>query len=128
MDGEPPKGAQLTHANLIFQADALARNFKLRLEDYEVLCYLPLCHLAEKLRSQTVHLRMGGVVDFAESIDTVQANVREIAPTIFLGVPRRDPPSRPRPRQGWEIGDGTSQIAKLVIASARSGNRRGSAV
>ena len=28
----------------------------------------------------------------------------------------------------WEIGDGTSQIAKLVIASARSGNRRGSAV
>ncbi|MDP3137000.1 MAG: AMP-binding protein, partial [Burkholderiaceae bacterium] len=47
-----------------------------------------LCHLAERLFSLAMHLSSGGVVNFAESIDTVQANIREIGPTVFLGVPR----------------------------------------
>lgn len=84
----PPKGAQLRHVNLLHSADALARIYGLDAENYSVLCYLPLCHVAERICSVTLHLRTGGTVNFAESIDTVETNIREIGPTLFLGVPR----------------------------------------
>lgn len=84
----PPKGAQLRHSNLLHSADALATIYGLNEHNYSVLCYLPLCHVAERICSITVHLRTGGVVNFAESIDTVQQNICEIAPSFFLGVPR----------------------------------------
>jgi long-chain acyl-CoA synthetase len=84
----PPKGVQLHHASMMFTAEAVARRYGLAAHNYSVVCYLPLCHLAERTFSISLHLQTGGVVNFAESIDTVQANVREIAPTLFLGVPR----------------------------------------
>ncbi len=84
----PPKGAQLSPSNLLHSADALARTYKLNADNYSVLCYLPLCHVGERICSMTVHLRTGGVVNFAESIDTVQQNIREISPSVFLGMPR----------------------------------------
>ncbi|MGD9942550.1 MAG: long-chain fatty acid--CoA ligase, partial [Burkholderiaceae bacterium] len=52
------------------------------------LCYLPLCHVAERLFSTVTQLVWNGVVNFAESIDTVASDLREIAPSYFLGVPR----------------------------------------
>jgi acyl-CoA synthetase (AMP-forming)/AMP-acid ligase II len=55
---------------------------------FESVCYLPLCHVAERSYSTVLHLITGGCVNFAESIDTVATNIREIAPTFFLGVPR----------------------------------------
>lgn len=84
----PPKGAQIRHVNLLHSADALARVYGLHAGNYSVLCYLPLCHVAERICSVTLHLRTGGTVNFAESIDTVETNIREIGPTVFLGVPR----------------------------------------
>ena len=84
----PPKGAQGTHRGALYTADAAVKKLGLNHENYSVLCYLPLCHLAERIFSIAMHLRTGGVVNFAESIDTVQHNIREIAPTVFLGVPR----------------------------------------
>jgi long-chain acyl-CoA synthetase len=50
--------------------------------------YLPLCHVAERCYGEVMHLVLGGAVSFAESIDTVALNIREIAPTFFVGVPR----------------------------------------
>lgn len=84
----PPKGAQLSPRNLLHSADALATTYKLDADNYSVLCYLPLCHVGERICSMTVHLRTGGVVNFAESVDTVQQNIREISPSVFLGMPR----------------------------------------
>jgi len=52
------------------------------------VCYLPLCHVAERCYSEVMQLVLGGTVSFAESIDTVALNIREIAPTFFVGVPR----------------------------------------
>jgi long-chain acyl-CoA synthetase len=57
-------------------------------ETYSVLCYLPLCHVAERSFSTLMHLVTGCTVSFAESVDTVVDNLREIAPLGFLGVPR----------------------------------------
>lgn len=84
----PPKGAMLTHRNLVYAADRYARATGLGRPRFETICYLPLCHVAERCYSMVSHLVLGGIVNFAESIDTVAANVREIAPLSFVGVPR----------------------------------------
>ena len=83
-----PKGAMISHRNAI----ASARNFlsctPLRADDV-IVSYLPLCHIAERSFSVLYPLMTGGItVNFAESLNTVQDNIREIAPTIFFAVPR----------------------------------------
>ncbi|MFP5465390.1 MAG: AMP-binding protein, partial [Gammaproteobacteria bacterium] len=70
----PPKGAMLSHRNLIVTVDKLKTHFKLDRHNYEVVCYLPLCHVAERAFSTVMHMMTGGVVNYAESIDTVAVN------------------------------------------------------
>jgi long-chain acyl-CoA synthetase len=53
-----------------------------------ILSYLPLCHVAEKIFSLFAPMLSGCVVHFGESIETVRQDLREVSPTIFLGVPR----------------------------------------
>jgi long-chain acyl-CoA synthetase len=84
----PPKGAMLTHRNLVYSAYQYAKATGFIGHHFEDVAYLPLCHVAERCYSMVTQLVLGGVVNFAESIDTVVANVREIAPTYFVGVPR----------------------------------------
>lgn len=84
----PPKGAMLTHRNFVYGAYAYRVARQMTEKPFESVCYLPLCHVAERGYSTVQHLLSGGCVNFAESIDTVSADIREIAPTFFLGVPR----------------------------------------
>lgn len=83
-----PKGAMLSHGNMLYSAAEVARIHGLSRETYSVLCYLPLCHVAERSFSTVLQLVTGCTVSFAESVDTVVVNLREIAPKGFLGVPR----------------------------------------
>ncbi len=83
-----PKGALLSHANMLHSAIETAALFGLDAATYSVLCYLPLCHVAEREFSSVMQLVTGCEVSFAESVDTVVVNLREIAPRGFLGVPR----------------------------------------
>jgi long-chain acyl-CoA synthetase len=83
-----PKGAMLSHRNMLLSAAEVARIHGLSRETYSVLCYLPLCHVAERSFSTVLQLVTGCTVSFAESVDTVVVNLREIAPKGFLGVPR----------------------------------------
>ena len=53
-----------------------------------LVSYLPLCHVAEQMFSIHVPLATGAVVNFAESLRTVQEDLRELAPSVFFGVPR----------------------------------------
>jgi len=84
----PPKGAMLSHRNFVYGAYAYMTAREMQGRPFESVCYLPLCHVAERSYSTVLHLLTGGCVNFAESIDTVASNIREIAPTFFLGVPR----------------------------------------
>jgi long-chain acyl-CoA synthetase len=84
----PPKGAMLTHRNLIYASYIYAEAVDIADKPFESVCYLPLCHVAERCYSEVMQLVLGGTVSFAESIDTVALNIREIAPTFFVGVPR----------------------------------------
>jgi long-chain acyl-CoA synthetase len=83
-----PKGAQLSHRNMLHAATQVAAIHGLDQRTYSVLCYLPLCHVAERGFSAVMQLATGCEISFAESVDTVVTNLREIAPMGFLGVPR----------------------------------------
>ena len=83
----PPKGAMLTHYNLLASASATARAFGVAAGD-EVVSYLPLCHIAERLISVVNAIALGYTVNFPESPNTVPQDLAEIQPTFFLGVPR----------------------------------------
>ena len=52
------------------------------------MCFLPLCHIAERLGGEYFALYTGAMLNFVENPETVPENVREIAPTVFTAVPR----------------------------------------
>jgi len=83
----PPKGAMLTHKNLLSLSEKFW-NLGVMGDGDQVVSYLPLCHIAERLMSLILALYVGYTVNFAESIGTVQESLYEISPSIFVGVPR----------------------------------------
>lgn len=90
----PPKGAMITNHNAAFAMDVIVGTpvrmpgGKLPGQKDSVLTYLPLCHIAERIFSTWHLVGYGVVLNFAESIDTVNVNLREIQPTLFFAVPR----------------------------------------
>ena len=89
----PPKGAMLTNSNFLFCVETLvgleARiPGKIPNPDDSILTYLPLCHIAERIFSTWHLVGFGCTLNFAESIETVQQDLREIQPTLFFAVPR----------------------------------------
>jgi long-chain acyl-CoA synthetase len=83
-----PKGAMLSHRNFVSATQGIIKEFGFTATNHSIVCYLPLCHVAERSFSQVTHLICGSVINFAESVDAVQSNLREIAPLVFFGVPR----------------------------------------
>ncbi len=89
----PPKGAMLTNSNFAYCVEKIV-NIEGRTggpppgPDDLLLTYLPLCHVAERIFSTWTMASNGCSLNFAESIETVQVNLREIQPTIFFAVPR----------------------------------------
>ena len=90
----PPKGAMLTHRNVEYAVEQVLNSPDRFHGDKgegirdEKLTYLPLCHVAERLFSSWSMAYNGPILNFAESIETVQVNLREVQPTIFFAVPR----------------------------------------
>ncbi|MDX8034330.1 long-chain fatty acid--CoA ligase [Lentzea sp. BCCO 10_0856] len=88
----PPKGAMLTVANVEFAVHVLVEGGGFTSPPPSstdvTLSYLPLCHVAERIFTTWFSAASGVQVHFAESIETVQANLREVQPTILFGVPR----------------------------------------
>jgi long-chain acyl-CoA synthetase len=83
----PPQGVMLSHANLAAAADVTTEFYGAR-PDEEVLSYLPLCHVAERLVSVVAAVRAGYIVNFGEGGESFPNDLREVQPTFFLGVPR----------------------------------------
>ena len=82
-----PKGAMVSHENIMFSVSSLLGAMPIRDGD-EQLCFLPLCHVLERLVSVFVPIAARSVVNFAESIETVFDNLREVSPATFTAVPR----------------------------------------
>jgi len=82
-----PQGVMLSHADLAAAADVTTEFYGAR-ADEEVLSYLPLCHVAERLVSVVAAVRAGYIVNFGEGGESFPNDLREVQPTFFLGVPR----------------------------------------
>lgn len=88
----PPKGVMLSARNVSFAATVLGRENgllgrKVGPND-ALLSYLPLSHVVERGISVWANIMTRTVVHFAESIDTVTADLAEVQPSILFAVPR----------------------------------------
>ena len=81
-----PKGVMLTHANLVSNLIDSSGHLSIGEED-AVLSLLPLSHVYER-QAMYMYLHHGLAVYFAESLQAVAQNVREVRPTLLVGVPR----------------------------------------
>ena len=122
-----PKGAMHTHRGLIYTIRGY-NTLIAQTEHDERMCFLPLCHVAERLGGEYFALYTGATLNFVESPETVPENVREISPTVFTAVPRvwekfyssvaisvAEAGRLHQALYAWAIGTG-QQIANLVLA------------
>src|SRR5574341_299649 len=84
----PPKGTMLSHGNILWELGAACAHVIPASPEDELLSYLPLAHIAERSFSITIAIYAGYTVNFAENLDTVPQNLREVRPTIVFAVPR----------------------------------------
>ena len=82
-----PKGVMLTHANFISNVQACKSLIDVSETDV-LLSFLPLSHVFERLGGHYVPLFSGAKIAYAESTFTVAQNMKEVAPTVMLSVPR----------------------------------------
>jgi long-chain acyl-CoA synthetase len=122
-----PKGGMHSHHGLVFTV----RGFNTlipRDERDECMCFLPLCHIAERMGGEYFSMYTGAKLNFVENPETVPENVREIAPTVFGAVPRvwekfysgvmialKEAGGLQQAVYGWAIGVG-HQVVDLVLA------------
>ena len=81
-----PKGVMLTHENLVSNLIDSCGHLTIGEQD-TVLSVLPLSHVFER-QAMYMYLHHGMAVYFAESLLTVASNMREVRPTLLVGVPR----------------------------------------
>lgn len=81
-----PKGVMLSHANIISNVLACGNRFPARF-GHKALSFLPVCHIYERTLIY-LYLKEGTSVYFAESLETIAENIKEIKPHIFSAVPR----------------------------------------
>jgi long-chain acyl-CoA synthetase len=122
-----PKGAMHSHKGLIYTVRGY--NTLISRDDRdECMCFLPLCHIAERMGGEYFSLYTGAKLNFVENPETVPENVREIAPTVFTAVPRvwekfysgvmialKESGKLQQAAYGWSIGVG-QRVADLVLA------------
>ena len=103
----PPKGAMLSHENLLWTAQKAAEIISgdRARQHVEYLSYLPLCHVFGRLYDILGAISMRATVNFAESIDTLVSDLAEVQPTYF-----------PAPPRIWEKMKATAEI-KMADAS-----------
>jgi long-chain acyl-CoA synthetase len=132
----PPKGAMLSHRNILFQLE-YSDFITVLGEGDQQLSFLPLCHIAERTFSVFNPLRSGATVNFAESIDTVPENIREVGPALFFAVPRiwekfysavalrmREATPLGRLAYRWAVGIGMRVAERRIAGGAPSGALR----
>jgi len=83
----PPKAVMLTHENVSWTPAQVIEPFGINASD-RIVSYLPLSHIAEQSFTIAAAARAGYSVYYAESIDALAENLKEVEPTIFFAVPR----------------------------------------
>ena len=123
-----PKGAMHLHSGLVYTVLGF-NTLVAQDETDERMCFLPLCHIAERLGGEYFAMYTGAKLNFVENPETIPENVREIAPTVFTAVPRvwekfysgvmislKEAGMLQQAAYAWSIGVGT-EIADKVLAA-----------
>lgn len=82
-----PKGAMLTHSNIVSNVKACTQHIYWGETD-RLLSFLPLCHSFERTAGYYAIIACGAEIYYAESVDTVSKNMPEVMPTVMISVPR----------------------------------------
>ena len=122
-----PKGAMHAHRGLVHTVRGYNR-IGPQDESDERMCFLPLCHIAERMGGEYFAMYSGARLNFVENPETVPENVREIAPTVCTAVPRvwekfysavtiaiKESSRAQQLMYAWAIGVGY-QVAECVLA------------
>jgi len=81
-----PKGVMLSHKNIISNVVACAFSIPAD-KNSRVLTFLPVCHIYERMLHY-LYMQLGCAIYFAESMETIGDNIREVKPEVFTAVPR----------------------------------------
>ena len=122
-----PKGAMHLHRGLVYTLHGY-NTLVTQDDNDERMCFLPLCHIAERMGGEYHAMYTGAKLNFVENPETIPENVREIAPTVFTAVPRvwekfysgvmislKESGSIQQAAYSWGIGVG-KEIADKVLA------------
>lgn len=81
-----PKGVMLSHNNIL--SNVLACESRIPIDEHSrALTFLPSCHVYERMLHY-LYMHMGTAIYFAESLDTIGENIKEVQPHVFTAVPR----------------------------------------
>ena len=81
-----PKGVMLSHNNIL--SNVLASKPRIPADEHSrVLSFLPVCHIYERMLHY-LYMYLGCSIHFAESMETIGDNIREVKPHVFTAVPR----------------------------------------
>jgi len=81
-----PKGVMLSHSNILSNVYACEDPIPAD-QNSKVLTFLPVCHVYERMLHY-LYMYLGCSIYFAESLETIGDNIREVKPDVFTAVPR----------------------------------------
>jgi len=116
-----PKGVVLTHGNLLSNVEAGLRALPLGPDDI-FLSFLPLSHVFERTGGQCTALYLGAATYYAEAIEKVPDNLREVRPTVVLSVPRLY--EKMHDRVSARVAGGSAIRRRLFEAAIAAGRER----
>lgn len=82
-----PKGVMLSHNNIVSNVLDSAERIPFAAGQSRALSFLPICHIYERMITY-IYQYMGCSIYFAESLEKISENIKEVQPTVFTGVPR----------------------------------------
>jgi long-chain acyl-CoA synthetase len=83
-----PKGVMLSHRNILSNVmDSMGCFYEIGIENEKALSFLPLNHIFERMVTY-IYFFTGVSIYYAESLDTIGENLREVKPALFTTVPR----------------------------------------
>ena len=116
-----PKGAVLTHGNILANVEGVLDTMPLRSDDV-FLSLLPLSHVFERTAGQYTALTLGASIYYAESVEKVPENLRKVRPTVVPSVPRLYEKMYDKVR--LQVAEGPALRRRLFEAAIADGKRR----
>lgn len=82
-----PKGVMLSHHNVVSNVLSSSKRLPLTIGEASALSFLPVCHIFERVILY-IYMYNSVSVYFAESLETIADNLREVKPQVMTAVPR----------------------------------------